>query len=157
MSRVFAVIAATANRVIPAAEMQRLFNTRRSVEQSRFNSDLRYFCDGNPVIPAARQILLSYLKTKLGPREQWLLMSLEDLLGVIENRFAVEIGKRHFQFRHPDGFVRNILQRAGDDINPLARKVLACRNTKMRQLQIILNRGRVRDLRQRNAGSIIPG
>src|SRR2546428_12259566 len=34
MSRVCVAIAATANRVIPAAEMQRVFNTRRSVQQS---------------------------------------------------------------------------------------------------------------------------
>src|SRR2546427_8634350 len=34
MSRVCVAIAATANRVIPAAEMQIVFNTRRSVQQS---------------------------------------------------------------------------------------------------------------------------
>ena len=120
-------------------------------------ADLRYFCDGNAIIPATGQILLPDFKTQFCTREQWLLISIDDLLSVIENGFTVEIGKRHFQFRHPHGFVRNILQIAGNDINPLARKVLACRNTKMRQLQIILNRGCVRYLRQRNAGNIIPG
>jgi len=120
-------------------------------------ADLRYFCDGNAIIPSPRQILLADFKTQFCTREQWLLMSIEDLLTVIENGFAVEIGKRHFQFCHPHWFVRNILQIAGNDINPVARKVLACCNTQMRQLQISLDRGRVRYLRQRNAGSIIPG
>src|SRR5439155_7242785 len=103
-------------------------------------SDLRYFRNPNAIIPDARQVLLSHFKTKLNAGKQWLLISIQNLRTVGENRFSVEIGKRHLQLNHPQGFVRKIFKISGNDINLLPSKVFACGNAEMRQLQIILNR-----------------
>src|SRR5438105_3319946 len=64
-------------------------------------TDLCYFSNGHSIVPAARKVLLSNFETELPTRRQGLLISVEDLLAVIENGLAAKIRKHHFYFRHP--------------------------------------------------------
>ena len=113
------------------------------------------FGDGHSIIPAVRQILLPDLEPEFDPWWQGLLILIENPGLVVEDGLAIKVGEDHLEFGHADRPVGNILQIAGDDVDPLAGKVLAGRDAEVGELEIILNGRRVADFSHGGGSDLI--